>query len=71
MKPPAFARAVAMMALVAKAMALPPGQRQGALAEIGPYVSRGKGGGKRPFRRVGTKANQRAALKRRNQGAQR
>lgn len=70
MKTPAFARAVAMMALVAKAMALSLGQRQGALAEIGPYVSRGKGG-KRPFRRVGTKANQRAALKRRNQGAQR
>lgn len=32
-----------------------------------PAVSRGKGKGKRPYRSVGTRAYQRAALKRRNQ----
>lgn len=57
-----------MMAAIAAAMAMPTSQQQAQLAAIGPYESRGKGG-KRPHRSVGTKAFQRAALKRRNQKA--
>lgn len=58
-----FARAIAMMAAIAAATALPAGAQQRALAAIGPYESHGKGG-KRPHRSVGTKAFQRAAAKR-------
>jgi hypothetical protein len=54
-----FARTLAMVAALAAAAAL---------AEIGPYESRGKGG-KRPHRSVGTKAFLRAAAKRRNKKA--
>lgn len=68
-----FARARAMFALVSAAMManpIPGVGQQMALNAIGPYESRGKGG-KHPHRRVGTKAFQRAALKRRNQRAAR
>lgn len=61
-----FARAISMFSAVAAAMALPVGvQRQQAMAAIGPYEPRGKGG-KSPRRSVGTKAFQRQAAKRRN-----
>jgi PAB1-binding protein PBP1 len=63
-----FARARAMMAAITAVMAafpIPGGTQAAALNGLGPYESRGKGG-KRPHRRVGTKINQRAALKRRN-----
>lgn len=63
-----FARARAMMAAIAAAMALAPLVQQEALAAIGPYKSRGKGG-KSPRRSVGTKAFQRAATKHRNRKA--
>lgn len=68
MRPTPFARAIAMMGLIAaavRAYPFPGVAQQQALAGIGPYVSRGKGG-KRPHRSVGTKAFQRAALKKRN-----
>ncbi len=57
-----------MAAMISAAMTLPAGAQQSTLASIGPYESRGKGG-KRPHRSVGTKAFQRAALKRRNKKA--
>lgn len=59
-----FHRAAAMMALIAAAMrsAAP----QAAMAAIGPYVSRGKGG-KRPHRaNTGAACIKRAAIKKRN-----
>lgn len=61
-----FRRAIAMMAALSAAMTLPVHLQQGAVAGIGNYTSRGKGG-KRPHRSVGTKAFQRAASKLRNQ----
>lgn len=64
-KQTAFARASQMMALVSVAMLLPAMQQQAALARIGPYESRGKGG-KQPGRHVGTKAHARVARKARN-----
>lgn len=60
-----FARARAMMSALAAIASLAFTQQQAALAALGPYVSRGKGG-KRPHRSVGTKACQRAACKARN-----
>ena len=41
----AFAKANAMFAAIAAAMALPEGERQDALSRIAPYHSRGKGRG--------------------------
>lgn len=41
----AFQRALAMMAALSAAMALPQAQQAAALASIGPYKSRGKGRG--------------------------
>lgn len=58
-----FARAQALFALIAAAMNNP--MAAFPLAGIPAYESHGKGG-KRPHRSVGTKAYQRAALKRRN-----
>lgn len=56
MKTQAFARAKAMMALVAAAMSMASiAARQQALSEIGQYKSRGKGRGT-PSRRYGNKA---------------
>lgn len=46
-----FARAKAMFAVIAAAMALPILARQDALAEIGEYKSRGHGGKHRPHGR--------------------
>jgi hypothetical protein len=60
-----FSRANAMFAAIAAAMALPAFAQRGALASVGSYESRGKGG-KTPSRKAGTKANGRAALKARN-----
>jgi hypothetical protein len=59
-----FSRAIAMMALVSAAMAS--AAPQAALANIGPYVSRGKGG-KRPHRTGNGSAHiKRMATKARN-----
>lgn len=60
-----FSRSLAMMTALAAAMAMAPMQQQMALAAIGNYESRGKGG-KRPHRHVGVAASRRAALKARN-----
>ena len=63
-----FARAIAMMGQIAAALAahpMPGVNQQLALQQIGPYQSHGKGG-KHPRRSVGTRAYQRAALKKRN-----
>lgn len=63
-----FKRAVAMFAAIQAALAafpMPGVNQQMALNAISPYQSRGHGG-KRPRRSVGTKAFQRAALKKRN-----
>lgn len=54
-----------MFNLIAAAMALAAPLQREALAKIGPYESRGKGG-KSPSRHVGTKAHKRAATKARN-----
>jgi hypothetical protein len=60
-----FARALAFMSALADALSMPMAQQQLALATLGSYESRGKGG-KRPHRKPGTKANQRQAAKARN-----
>jgi len=66
-----FAAAIAMMAMVQAAMAIPEfSRRQAALAELGPYEGRGKGK-TRHHDRGGTRAYQRAALKKRNRAAHR
>ncbi|CAB4158760.1 hypothetical protein UFOVP708_22 [uncultured Caudovirales phage] len=57
-----FSRANAMFAAIAAAMSLPAFAQRGALASVGSYESRGKGG-KTPSRKVGTAANRRAAIK--------
>ena len=64
----AFARAKTMFSLIAVAMSMGSlHQQQAAPAEIGPYVSRGKGEGKGPIgRKGGHKAAVRAATKARN-----
>jgi hypothetical protein len=63
-----FARAKAMFGLIAAAMAMGSLHlQQAALAQIDPYVSRGKGKGKAPIgRKGGHKAAVRAATKARN-----
>lgn len=60
-----FARAIAMFALVAQAMATPNPAFH--LASIPAYVSRGKGRGRRSASRRCVAHDQRAALKSRNQ----
>jgi hypothetical protein len=60
-----FARANAMFALIAAAMAT--ANPQAALAKIGPYVSRGKGTGKRHGSSRCVAMDKRAASKARNQ----
>ena len=52
----AFSRARSFMAALAAAMALPGMTPQAAIAEIGPYVSRGKGHGKRSGKKPGNKS---------------
>lgn len=62
-----FARANAMMTLIAAAMSLPVSMQQAKLAEIGPYVSRGKGrGGRQSSPHGAHMASVRAARKARN-----
>lgn len=63
MKGAPFNRALAIFAAIAAAMRNPMAAPQ--LADMPIYKSHGKGG-KKPHRSVGTKAYQRAALKRRN-----
>jgi len=46
-----FARAIQMMGLIAAAMSLPVAMQQQAMAEIGPYESRGKGRSGNPIGR--------------------
>lgn len=66
-----FARAHAMMALIAAAMSAPASGQQALLAAIGPYESRGKGQGRSNRRPAGAhKAAHRAAMKLRNKKAQ-
>jgi hypothetical protein len=63
----AFARAKMMMAAIAQAMAFThAAQRQAALAQIGPYVSRGHGAGKNSPSRHRVAMDKRAAAKSRN-----
>ena len=62
-----FARAKAMIALVQAAMAIGSVfERQQALASIGPYESRGHGGGHRIKSRHRVAMDKRAAVKARN-----
>lgn len=63
-----FARARAMFAAVAAAMALSPAMQHAALAEIEPYQSRGKGkgGSHRPRSSHTVAADKRASVKARN-----
>lgn len=56
----AFGRAKSMMAAVAAAMGLPVHMQQAALAGIGPYVSRGKGGN---FSAIGRKGGHMQAVR--------
>lgn len=49
----AFSRVMAFMAALSAAMATPGMTQQLALAEVGPYVSRGKGQGKRSGKKPG------------------
>lgn len=65
MKGTPFSRALAIFAAIAAAMRNPMAAPREQLASIPVYESHGKGG-KKPHRSVGTKAYQRAALKRRN-----
>lgn len=63
----AFARAKAMMAAIAVAMQFTSeAQRQAQLAVIGPYESRGHGGGHRSKSRHKVAMDKRAAVKARN-----
>lgn len=66
-----FARAKAMMAAIAAAMGLAGSARQLALAEIGPYESRGKGKALRSPSRNSTAQVKRASLKARNRAKHR
>lgn len=67
-----FARAHAMMAAMAAAMAMPFMEQKAALAAIGPYESRGKGEGRSNRRPAGAhKAAHRAAAKARRVRANR
>jgi hypothetical protein len=62
-----FGRAIAMMAAIAAATAMSPMAQQVAMAEIGPYESRGKGKGGGNRRAPGAQmANIRAARKARS-----
>jgi len=64
-----FKRAIAMMAAISSAMSLQAGfLRDSALAAIGPYVSRGKGG-KNAHRKSGAAQIKRASMKRKNRRA--
>ena len=51
-----FHRAMAFMAALSAAMAKPGITQQLALAEVGPYVSRGKGQGKHSGKKPGNKS---------------
>lgn len=55
-----FARAIAMMSLIAAAMNMPIAMQQAALANIGPYESRGKGKGRGA---IGSKGGHMAAVR--------
>ncbi|MFJ1253402.1 hypothetical protein [Cupriavidus sp. CuC1] len=66
-----FARARAMFAAIAAAMALQGSARQLAMSAIGPYESRGKGKGRRTASRNTTAQNKRAAIKARNRAKHR
>lgn len=62
-----FSRATAMMAAIASIMSMPASLQQAGLAELSPYVSRGKGRGFSPIgRKGGHMAAVRAARKARN-----
>ena len=55
-----FARAIAMMNMIAAAMQLPMSLQTSAMAQIGPYESRGKGKGRGA---IGSKGGHMAAVR--------
>lgn len=63
-----FSRVRVMMSAIAAALSLPAADRQVALDQIGPYVSRGKGQGGRYLgtSRISVAGAKRAAIKARN-----